>query len=77
MVAKTQLYRDEYWRQFVSLLVLVKLAAMVRCMDGMSASDTVDLGLIPESGQAKDFRKLAFTASPLLKRDSVSPMNRQ
>ena len=31
-------------------------------VDRTSASDSVGLGLIPESRQAKDFRKLAFTA---------------
>ena len=29
-------------------------------MDRASASEAVDAGLIPESGQAKDFRNLAF-----------------
>ena len=31
-------------------------------VDRTSASDSVDLGKIFQSGQAKDFRKLAFTA---------------
>ena len=34
-------------------------------VDRTSASEAVDAGSIPVLGQAKDFRKLAFTASPL------------
>ena len=34
-------------------------------VDGASASEAVDAGSIPVSGQAEDFRKLAFTASLL------------
>ena len=32
-------------------------------VDRTSASEAVDAGSIPVSGQAEDFRKLAFTAS--------------
>ena len=34
-------------------------------VDRASASEAVDAGSIPVSGQAEDFRKLAFTASLL------------
>ena len=34
-------------------------------VDRTSASEAVDAGSIPVSGQAKDFRKSAFTASLL------------
>ena len=34
-------------------------------VDGASASEVVDAGSIPVSGQAEDSRKLAFTASLL------------
>ena len=34
-------------------------------VDGASATETVDLGSIPPSGQTKDYKKLVFTASLL------------